>query len=88
MAGGGKRLGSDPAAGAILHAVGLPDWVAADPEAYVDLALAKASDLQALARFRRESRARLGATAAGDPDRYTRSVEAAYRELWRRRVAR
>lgn len=82
----GRAIGSR-AAGAILHAVDMADWVAADAEDYVRVARAKAGDLEGLDRFRRACRALLLATPAGDPDRYTRAVEEAYRTLWRQYLA-
>jgi len=73
--------------GAILHAVGLSEWVAEDDEHYVALAAGQAARLEALAQLRAGSRARIAASAAGSPDLYTRAVEQAYRDMWRRRVA-
>jgi len=69
--------------GAVLHAIGLDDWVAQDDEEYVALALRRAVDLQALAQLRRGMRVRITTSPAGNLDRYTRAVEAAYREMWR-----
>jgi len=67
-------------AGAILSAVGLSDWVAADDNGYVDIALRSAPDR--LARIRSELPSlieqRCGAAA------YTRAVEAAYRTMWQK----
>jgi len=68
--------------GAILHAVGLAEWVADGDDEYVALAVRQATDLQALAQHRRGMRARITASPAGDLDRYTRAVEAAYRKMW------
>jgi protein O-GlcNAc transferase len=67
-----------------LTALGLTDFIAPDLEAYVALAVAKASDVTALARLRANLRQRVSASAFGDCARYTRAVEAAYREMWRR----
>src|SRR5262245_2084688 len=47
----GNTVGSR-SAGAILSAVGLDDWIAANEQDYVALAIAKASDVAALARLR------------------------------------
>ncbi len=80
------KLGNSVASrvsGAVLHAIGLDDWIAQDDEEYVALAARQASDLQALAQLRRGMRVRITASPAGNLDRYTRSVEAAYREMWR-----
>ncbi len=71
-------------AAASLTALGLTDYIAADADAYVELVIAKASDLDALARLRAELRGRVAGSAIGDPRRYARAVESAYREMWRR----
>jgi predicted O-linked N-acetylglucosamine transferase (SPINDLY family) len=77
----GDTIGSR-ASGAILHALALPDWVAESEEEYLDLAVRKAADIDALARFRQEIRPRFLASAAGNPERYTRAVEKAFRAMW------
>lgn len=82
----GQTMGSRLAA-AILHALGMCDWVAEDEEAYLAIAASKASDLNGLARFRRGIRAQILASPVGNPDLYTKSVEEAYRTMWRRWVA-
>ncbi len=69
---------------AILSAVGLNEWVAVDAEAYVSLAIDKARDREALARLRATLRGQVAGSVAGDPVRYTRAVEDAYRTIWRR----
>jgi predicted O-linked N-acetylglucosamine transferase (SPINDLY family) len=68
--------------GAILHALGLGDWVAASEADYAALAVRRAGDLEDLARLRVGMRERILASDAGNPDRYTRAVEAAYRDMW------
>jgi len=68
--------------GAILHAVGLTEWVAGDEDEYVALAIRQATGLQALAQLRREMRAGIAASPAGDPEMYTQAVESAYRKMW------
>jgi predicted O-linked N-acetylglucosamine transferase (SPINDLY family) len=72
----------------IMIALGLADWAARSEEEYVALALAKARDLAVLAELRQGLRARMGASAFADPERYARAVEAAYRMLWREWCAR
>jgi len=79
----GRTISSRLAA-ASLAALGLSDFIAPGPGAYVELAVAKASDLGALARLRATLRARLAASELGDPKRYARAVEGAYRAMWRR----
>jgi predicted O-linked N-acetylglucosamine transferase (SPINDLY family) len=69
---------------ACLTAVGLTDYIASDPASYVQLAVSKATDLDALARLRARLRAQMSATPVGNLEHYTRAVEAVYREIWRR----
>jgi predicted O-linked N-acetylglucosamine transferase (SPINDLY family) len=71
------------AAGAILTAVGLGDWVGESDEAYLDIAVAKASQIDALAQLRRALPGRLAAAAPGNPVLYAQAVAKAYREMWR-----
>jgi len=67
---------------AILHAVGLDDWVTGDVDAYVARAVAAASDLDALAALRAELRARMEASPLLDAPGLARAAERAYRDLW------
>ncbi len=69
--------------GALLHAIGLDEWIAGDDDEYVETAARQAANLQALAQLRRGMRERILATEAGDRGKYTRAVEAAYRDMWR-----
>jgi predicted O-linked N-acetylglucosamine transferase (SPINDLY family) len=71
----------------ILTAAGLEQWITRTPEEYVEKAVAMAKDLSALAEARRTLRARMERSPIGDLDRYVRSVEAAYRTMWRRYCA-
>jgi len=79
----GRTISSRLAA-ASLTAAGLHDYIAPEPDHYVELAIAKASDLPALAELRMTLRARIAGTAFGDPVRYARAVEGQYRSMWRR----
>ncbi|GLH73165.1 acetylglucosamine transferase [Geothrix limicola] len=84
-------LGDHPAcrlSAAILGALGLEAWTARDADTYVDLALRQAADLEALAQLRAGLRERIRTSAAGNPERYTRAVEAAYRSFWHRWLER
>jgi predicted O-linked N-acetylglucosamine transferase (SPINDLY family) len=69
---------------ASLSAAGLHDYIASDPDHYVELAIARASDLPALAELRMTLRERIAGTAFGDPVRYAQAVEGQYRSMWRR----
>jgi protein O-GlcNAc transferase len=79
----GRTISSRLAA-ASLSALALTDFVAADAEIYVKLAVAKAGDLAALARLRAGLRAHIAGSVIGDPQHYARAVESVYREIWRR----
>jgi protein O-GlcNAc transferase len=68
----------------ILAAVGLQDWIAATPDHYVALAQAHAADVKGLAALRPALRERLAASVICDHAAYCRTVEAAYRTIWRR----
>jgi predicted O-linked N-acetylglucosamine transferase (SPINDLY family) len=67
-------------AGAILSSVGLSDWVAADDDGYVDIALRSAPDRLRTIRSELPS---LIEQRCG-PAEYTRAVEEAYRTMWQR----
>ena len=68
---------------AILHAIGLDDWVVHDVDAYVDRAVAAAADIDGLARLRARLRPRFAASPLGDAVGLAREIEATYRDLWR-----
>lgn len=70
-------------AASCLTAVGLPDWIAANPAAYVARAQAAAADLPALAELRQQLRPRMAAGPVGDPAQWVAAVELAYRGIWR-----
>ena len=70
-------------AAASLTALNLTDFIASDVESYVRLAIAKASDVDSLAKMRAGLRERVAGSAIGDPKRYTRAVEAAYVDIWK-----
>ena len=83
VAVGGRTISSRLAV-ASLTALDLTDFIAADSESYVQVAVAKARNLQALADLRASLRSRVASSAVGDPQRYAQAVESAYREMWRR----
>jgi protein O-GlcNAc transferase len=76
------RLGSS-----ILHGVGHPEWIAHTEDEYVEIAVALASDLPALAALRAGLRAQMQASAVMDEPGFARKVEAAYREMFARWAA-
>ena len=66
-----------------LSNAGLADWVAADGEAYVAQAIARARDLPALDRLRQGLRARVAASPLVDAPRFGRNLAEALRQAWR-----
>jgi predicted O-linked N-acetylglucosamine transferase (SPINDLY family) len=76
----GDRLASRSSS-SILGALGLQDWVADNPQAFVELAAAKARDLASLAALRIGLRERLERSALMDGKRFTQKLEDAFREM-------
>ncbi|MET4216445.1 putative O-linked N-acetylglucosamine transferase (SPINDLY family) [Bradyrhizobium sp. LB14.3] len=72
------------AAGSILTALGLPDWVANSDEAYVEIAAGRGSQIGDLQNLRCELPGQIRAAAAGNPVSYTQAVDDAYRAMWKR----
>ena len=68
----------------ILTAVGLDDLVADNMQAYVDSAIALAGDGGRRQELRRSLRQRMRDSALTDAPQFTRGVEAAFREMWKR----
>ena len=71
-----------------LSNAGLDDWVASDVASYADLAVAKASDIAALATLRSGLRARVKASPLCDAPRFGRNLGKALRTAWRDWCAR
>ena len=69
-------------AASILAALDLDDWIAPSVDAFVDVAVARASDREALRALRRDLRPRLQDSPLTELPRYTRDLEAAYRSMW------
>jgi predicted O-linked N-acetylglucosamine transferase (SPINDLY family) len=70
---------------ALLSAAGLSDWIARDADEFVRLALAHASDWQALAARRAGLREQVAASALFDAARFARHFEDAMHSLWQAR---
>ena len=66
----------------IMTSLGLPDWVAENSDQFVELAVKKASDLQALSGLRQQLRNILTSSEMGNTASYVRTVEREYRTLW------
>jgi predicted O-linked N-acetylglucosamine transferase (SPINDLY family) len=79
----GQTISSRLAA-ASLAKLGLMDFIADSAANYVDLAIAKAGNLEALSQLRSNLRDRVASTEFGDSSRYSRTVEVAYRQMWHR----
>lgn len=63
---------------AMQQLLGLDDWIAASPDAYLDLAAGKARDQESLARLRATLRQRMAMSPLCDAARFTRDLEDAY----------
>ena len=74
---------SSRAGGAILKAIGLDDWVAADDDGYVAIAQRFAAMPAYLEQLRAELAVRIASSLAGNVTVYTQRVEAGYRQFWR-----
>lgn len=66
----------------ILGPLGLDQWVAADVDRYVDVAVARAEELDEIARLRRSLRPQLSASGFMDAQRFVGDFEAALRRMW------
>ena len=71
-------------AASVLNTVGLSDWIASDGEDYVRRAVRFAGERQLLAQLRSSLRSRMRASPLMDEQQFTRDLEQAYRQMWRR----
>lgn len=67
----------------ILRSAGLDDWVAADPDAYVEKAVAAARRPEALDPLRAGLRDQVTATTLFDAKAFASDLEEAFRGMWR-----
>jgi predicted O-linked N-acetylglucosamine transferase (SPINDLY family) len=67
----------------LLTALGRPEWIAADRHAYRQIALGLAAEARSQSGPRRALRHALAASPLLDAAAYARSVEQAYRAMWR-----
>ena len=77
-------MGSTPvsrSASSILAAFGLDDWVAPSVEDFVDVAVKRATDHQAIVALRRALRQRIVDSPLTDAARFVRDLETAYRHM-------
>lgn len=83
-------IGDSPvarSAASVLTYLGMPEWIAPSIDDYVDLAVARVSDRQALLAARQALRPRMAASPLTDITRFTRSLEVAYRDMWLEKTA-
>jgi predicted O-linked N-acetylglucosamine transferase (SPINDLY family) len=66
-----------------LSNLGLGELAARTPERFVQIAVALASDLPRLQALRASLRQRMEQSPLMDAPRFARSIEAAYRQIWR-----
>lgn len=78
----GQTISSRLAAGS-LAALGLDDFICRDLTQYINTAVAVANDLARLSDLRSRLRGLVAESGFGHPVRYSRSVESAYRDIWR-----
>lgn len=71
----------------MLEAAGHPEWAVGTPEALAELAAKLSSDLDALAARRAGLRDEIKTSKLGNPVDLARALEAAYRDMWRKRCA-
>ena len=67
----------------LLANLGLPELIAETPQDYVDIVKQLANDPAHLAALRSSLRDRVLASPLMDGERFTRQLEAAYRQMWR-----
>jgi protein O-GlcNAc transferase len=72
----------------ILTTLGMPELAAHSQEQFVQIASALAGDLPRLVQLRKTLRQRLRASPLMDAPRFARNIEAAYRDMWRKWVAK
>jgi predicted O-linked N-acetylglucosamine transferase (SPINDLY family) len=66
-----------------MAAAGLGDWAADDEASFVELAVAKASDIEGLAALRKVQRQQVLKSPLCDATRFAANVEQAFRDIWR-----
>jgi len=66
----------------ILTSAGLPQFIANSTDQYIQIAKALASDIDQLSRYRATLREQTAVSALCNGDQFTRSLEAAYRQIW------
>jgi predicted O-linked N-acetylglucosamine transferase (SPINDLY family) len=76
------RYPASRSASSVLAALGLDAWIAAGLDGFVQVAVARAQDVAAIAELRRTLRARLQASPLMDEPAFVRAFEVALEEAW------
>lgn len=76
------RASSARGASGIIASIGLSDWIAETDDDYVAIATRFAAMPEHLAQLRRALPDMITSSEAGNPEKYTRAVERAYRTFW------
>lgn len=71
-----------------LTTLDMTDWIAATPDAYVEIAVSKVRDLLALNKLRQGLRQKMRGSIIGDGKAYATAAEQEYRTLWKEWCAR
>jgi len=67
----------------MLASVDLKNWIASEPDEYVEIAASAASDFKKLARLRAGLRDRLARSPASDERAYVSALEDSYETMWK-----
>ena len=71
----------------IMTHVGLEEFIAANVDEYVNMAIQYANNTDYLAELRSGMRDKMGSSTLCDADAFARSVEKAYQEMWDQHVS-
>jgi protein O-GlcNAc transferase len=83
----GERI-AHRAGQALLHAVGLDDWIVRTEDEYIAKVTAMVADLDSLAELRKTLRQRVRASPLCDGAGFTQGLEDLFRDMWRTWCAR
>ena len=76
------------ASASLLTSLGLTDWIAENPDQYMEIAIEKSRDLDSLAALRARLRPQFAASIFGNPAVMVKAIENEYRKLWQEWCAR
>lgn len=72
----------------ILANIGVAELIAKTPEQYVQIAVELANDLPRLTELRKILRTKMQSSPLKDASRFARTIEAAFRQMWKESLAR